>query len=290
VEVGPADGVVVLGVLRAARAHGLAVEQLSAEEVQRRWPALRVPEELVGVFEPSAGMLHVDDCIRAHLCAAEEAGADLRVGVEVFDWAADSGGVWVETSAGRLAADRLVVTAGAWAGNLLGGLDLRLEVRRKTLMWHATHDATTHADAGFPCYLYELPTGVFYGFPAIDHRGLKTAEHTGGEVVDDPSHVDRSLRESDRAPVEAFLQAHLPAAQMPCREHAVCLYTMSPDEHFIVDRHPEHDRVVFAAGLSGHGFKFAPALGAALADLAMNGVTRLPIGFLAAERFRPSPA
>ena len=108
-------------------------------------------------------------------------------------------------------------------------------------------------------------------------------------LIDDVA-VGISLRDADRAPVEAFLQAHLPAAQAPCREHAVCLYTMSPDEHFIVDRHPQHDRVVFTAGLSGHGFKFAPALGAALADLAMNGATRLPIQFLSLERFKQSRA
>lgn len=284
VELGPADGVVVPGVLRAAHEHGVAVEQLSAREVEQRWPALRVPEDLAGVFEPRAGLLHVEECVRAQLAAADDAGAELRVGVEAFHWSADARGVFVETSAGRFAADRLVVTAGAWAGTLLSGLGVRLEVRRKPLLWFAMRDACAHADAGFPCYLFELPTGVFYGFPAIDDRGLKAAEHTAGDVVADPLHVDRRLRDADRAPVEAFLQAHLPAGQTPCREHAVCLYTMSPDEHFIVDRHPQHDRVAFAAGLSGHGFKFAPALGAALADLAMNGATRLPIQFLSLNR------
>jgi glycine/D-amino acid oxidase-like deaminating enzyme len=126
---------------------------------------------------------------------------------------------------------------------------------------------------------------VFYGFPALDRRGLKAAEHSGGLPVADPSHVDRFLHDRDREPVEAFLHAHLPAAQTPCREHSVCLYTMSPDEHFVVDRHPKLPNVVFAAGLSGHGFKFTPVLGAALADLAMHGSTRLPIEFLSLERF-----
>ncbi len=285
VEVGPADGVVVPGVLQAAREHGLKVEQMSAGEIAARWSSFRVPENLVGVFERRAGYLRVEECVRAQLVAAQDAGAELRVGVSVFDWSADADGVRVETSAGQFTAERLVVTAGAWAGRLLGGLDLPLVVRRKVLMWHTTNDKRMRAEAGFPCFLFELPQGVFYGFPVIDGRGLKVAEHSGGAEVADPLTIDRRLDDADRRPVEAFVQAHLPAVQTPCREHDVCLYTMSPDEHFIVDRHPRHERVVFAAGLSGHGFKFAPALGAALADLTVNGSTRLPIGFLSLGRF-----
>jgi glycine/D-amino acid oxidase-like deaminating enzyme len=212
----------------------------------------------------------------------------------------------VETSAGPFTAGRLLVTAGAWAGQLLDGLDLRLEVRRKAVMWHATSDDRTRVEAGFPCYLFEqapghpevrrgvrpdpsadlgVTTSVLYGFPALDGRGLKAAEHSGGEAVADPLVVDRRLHDADRAPVEAFLKRHIPSAETPCREFSVCLYTMSPDEHFIVDRHPEHERVVFAAGLSGHGYKFTPVLGAALADLTVDGATNLPIEFLSLGRF-----
>jgi monomeric sarcosine oxidase len=285
VEVGPADGVVVPGVLRAAREHGLEVEQLSAAEMAERWPSFRVPEEFVGVFERRAGLLRVEQCVRAQLVAAQEAGAELCSGVNVLEWSADGQGVRVETSAGEFTTERLVVTAGAWADKLLDGLDLRLEVRRKALMWHATSDDRTRAEAGFPCYLFEVPQGVFYGFPALDGRGLKAAEHSGGDAVDDPLNVDRRLHDADRAPVETFLKRHLPAAQTPCREFSVCLYTMSPDEHFIVDRHPQQEQVVFAAGLSGHGFKFTPVLGAALADLTIDGTTNLPIEFLSLGRF-----
>ncbi len=286
VEVGPADGVVVPGVLQAARRHGLDVEQLSAAEIERRWPALRVPGNLVGVFERRAGLLAVEDCVQAQLAAALAAGAELRVGSEVLAWSVDGAGVNVETRSGRFTADRLVVAAGAWSGKLLASLDLKLRVLRKVLMWYPTGDATTHADAGFPCYLFELPdAGIFYGFPAIDRRGLKAAEHSGGAPVDDPGAVNRGLHEQDRQPVKAFLRSHLPAAELPCREHAVCMYTMSPDEHFIVDRHPDHEQVAFAAGLSGHGFKFTPVLGAALADLAIDGKSDLPIGFLSLGRF-----
>jgi sarcosine oxidase len=285
VEIGSADGIVVPGVLEAARRHGLAVETLTPPAAQERWPALYVPDDMVAVFEPQAGALRVEQCVRAHLVAAQEAGADLRVGVEVLGWSFEGDSASIDTTAGRFSAARLVVTAGAWAGRLLADLDLKLQVRRKAMLWYPESEPTTRADAGFPCFLYELPHGVFYGMPSIDGSGVKVAEHSGGEPVDNPLHVDRSLRERDLEPVEAFLRTHLPTVLPACRDHAICLYTMSPDEHFIVDRHPQHPHVVFAAGLSGHGFKFAPVLGAALADLAFNGATRLPIEFLSLRRF-----
>jgi len=284
-EVGPADGIVVPGVLAATRRHGLAVESLSPTAAQERWPALYVPDDMVAVFEPQAGALRVEQCVRAHLVAAQEAGADLRVGVDILGWSFEGDSVNVETTAGRFSAARLIVTAGAWAGRLLADLDLKLEVRRKAMLWYPESDSMTRADAGFPCFLYELPNGVFYGMPSIDGAGVKVAEHSGGESVDDPLHVDRSLRERDLKPVEAFLRTHLPTVLPACRDHAICLYTMSPDEHFVVDRHPAHPQVVFAAGLSGHGFKFAPVLGAALADLAINGRTDRPVDFLSLSRF-----
>jgi monomeric sarcosine oxidase len=281
---GPAGGVVVPGVTESASRHGLNVEQLSAEEIEHRWPAFRVPYGLPGVFERRAGFLHVERCVQAALDAARAAGAEMLCGTQVYEWSSGDD-VVVRTSQGDFSAGRIVIAAGPWAGDLLGPLGIRLEVRRKALMWYATIDRSASAEAGCPCFLFELPSGVFYGFPAIDDRGFKAAEHSGGEPVADPLEVDRSLRLSDQSPVDAFLNTHVPVVTTPCHEHAVCLYTMSPDENFIVDAHPDDRRIVFAAGLSGHGFKFATALGGALADLAVDGETPLPIGFLSLSRF-----
>ena len=288
-EVGPSDGVVVPGVLTAARQHGLAVEELAAAEIESRWPGFRLPEkqspELTGVFESRAGYLRVEECVAACLAEAKRYGAELLPNVEVHDWQAGED-VLVRTAAGDFRANRLVITAGAWAGPLLHNLGVPLEVRRKPLMWYEPRDASTSAANNFPCFLFELPHGIFYGFPAVDDRGLKAAEHSGGDEVADPLNVDRQLRAADHERVDQFLQTHIPSVRTPCREHAVCLYTMSPDEHFIVDRHPDDSRIVFAAGLSGHGFKFTPALGEVLADLAIAGETPQPIDFLAVDRFR----
>ena len=292
-EVGPRDGIVVPGVLAAARQHGLAVEELAAAEIESRWPGFRLPENqsqgLTGVFESRAGYLKVEECVAACLAEAQRHGAELLTNVEVHDWQAGED-VTVRTSAGDFRANRLVITAGAWAGPLLHNLGVPLEVRRKPLMWYEPRDAAsstsvTSAANGFPCFLFELPHGIFYGFPAVDERGLKAAEHSGGEPVADPRAVDRQLHAVDQQRVDGFLHQYIPSVRTPCRDHAVCLYTMSPDEHFLVDRHPDDPRIVFAAGLSGHGFKFTPILGQALAELATEGVTRQPTAFLSLGRF-----
>jgi glycine/D-amino acid oxidase-like deaminating enzyme len=157
-------------------------------------------------------------------------------------------------------------------------------VHRKSLFWFETSAPQYDVANGFPVFLYELPKGVFYGFPKLDARGVKAAEHSGGRVVDDPLVVDRSIDANEQQRLIQFLSAHLPGVTNKVTDHVVCLYTMSPDENFIVDRHPAHANVVFAAGLSGHGFKFVPVLGRALAELALDGGTKLPIGFLSLAR------
>jgi monomeric sarcosine oxidase len=289
VEIGPEHGVVVPGVLRAAQEHGLAVESLTARDVERRWPGLRVGGDLVGVYEPTAGYLLVEDCVEAHLKAAEAAGAELRVDKAVAidgsqAWSADGRGVRVNLRHGHaIEADRLIVCAGAWAGGLLADCAVQLTVLRKSLFWFKSKSPEYDASGGLPVYLFELPHGIFYGFPKLDPRGVKVAEHSGGRVVP-PDSPDRSLDAEEQRRLVQFLSAHLPGIAKEVSDHRVCLYTMSPDEHFIIDRHPRHANVVFAAGLSGHGFKFAPVLGKALAELALDGGTNLPIDFLSLSR------
>ncbi|MDC0935169.1 N-methyl-L-tryptophan oxidase [Pirellulales bacterium] len=278
-EIGPPDGVVVPGVLRAATDHGLAVENLTADDIADRWPVLLAPPGLVGVFEPDAGYLYVESCVRAQLDAAIGAGAELLSGAEVVGWSTGSN-LHVATDKGNFTARRLVITAGAWAGGLLDSLAMPLEVRRKVMFWFA---AAPEAQS-MPCYLYELPGGVFYGMPALDDGTMKVAAHSGGAAVVDPLAEDRAATAAEIEEVEQFTRQHLAALAGQRVAESLCFYTMSPDEHFIVDRHPDDPRVVFAAGLSGHGFKFAPVLGQALADLALEGATELPVGFLSRER------
>ncbi|MCE9608192.1 MAG: N-methyl-L-tryptophan oxidase [Planctomycetia bacterium] len=297
-EIGPSaaqGGVVVPGVLASARLHSLAVDELSREECLRRFPGFRVPESMVGVFERRAGFLRVEGCVQAHLDEAVRHGAELRCEETVRGWhvePASAGGashVVVETERGRYEAARLIITAGAWAGELLAGLGVPLVVRRKPQYWFAPRADDPLADdyrldRGAPAFLYETPAGVFYGFPVVGPEGLKCAEHSGGRELTNPLENPQAIDPDDLARVAGFLQAHLPGISNVLNDHAPCMYTMSPDENFLVDRHPQHPEVVFAAGLSGHGFKFTSVLGEALADLATTGRSALPIEFLKLNR------
>ncbi len=189
----------------------------------------------------------------------------------------------MRTNRASYSAARLIVAAGPWSGTLLGDLGISLEVRRKPLYWWQTRGPTYRDDRGSPGFLYDLPQGCFYGFPQVDARGVKVAEHSGGSVVADPLAVDRAAG-VEQARVAAFVEEYLPDATAVCTDHSVCMYTMTPDAHFIVDRHPRNPQVVFAAGLSGHGFKFTGVLGEILVELALDGRTEQPIEFLSLAR------
>jgi sarcosine oxidase len=282
-QIGPAEGAVISGVLRSARQHGLKVDELSPGEIRERFPAFHVPAGLTGVFEPTAGYLRVEQCVLAHVAMARQHGAEFRTAT-VRSFRRDGSGVAVELESGEeLQAAKLVVTAGPWAPQFLADLGIPLVVRRKHVYWFAPAAETLAADC--PTFLYELPGGVFYGFPVIDALGLKVAEHSGGQSVADPLDDPRRLDEGDLLRVRDFVDNHVAGGAGKLVRHSVCFYTMSPDEHFLVDRHPAMPQVVFAAGLSGHGFKFTSVLGEALADLALHGTSPLPIAHLAINRF-----
>jgi monomeric sarcosine oxidase len=283
-QVGPREGQVVSGVLDSARQHELNVEQLTAAETERRFPGFLVSPDLTGVFEPRAGYLLVEDCVLAHLRAAQQLGAEHLPETTVVSWRREGLAIAVQTTRGEFLCDRLIVSPGAWASELLSSLGVPLEVRRKHVYWFAATERYRPVE-GCPTFLYELPHGVFYGFPALPSFGLKAAEHSGGQVVANPLHDPRAFDPIDFDRVAGFLAEYLPGVSRQHSRHSVCFYTMTPDEHFLVDRHPEHPQVVFAAGLSGHGFKFTGVLGQALADLAIDGRTELPIEFLGLGRF-----
>jgi sarcosine oxidase len=282
-QVGPPESAVIAGIRQSARQHRLDVEELSARKIAERFPGFRADDEWIGLFERRAGYLDVEECVVAHAEEAVKLGAELRTGVEVRSWTAGPNVIEVSTDAGDFQAARLVIAAGSWAPQLLRELSIPLVVRRKPQFWYPA-DAAYRADRGCPAYLFDLTDGVFYGIPQIDEHGLKVAEHTGGDLVADPLYVDRELHRADQERVERFLTSHLPGVRREIAHFSICMYTLTPDENFIVDRHPSDPRLVLAAGLSGHGFKFTCVLGEALADLALNGRTELPIGFLSLDR------
>lgn len=284
-QIGAAEGNVINGVLGSARQHALEVEKLAAGEIESRWPGFRVPDAMIGAYERRAGYLHVERGVLAHIAEAATAGAECLFEQTVRGWRRDGEGVVVSTSAGEFRADKLVLAAGPWAAGLLADLAVRLQILRKPVFWLATHDDRYRAAEGCPCYLFELPTGIFYGIPQIDDRGVKVAQHTAGDAVADPLLVDRGPHAADERLVCDFAAECLPAAGDGVRDHSVCMYTMTPDANFIIDHHPDFPQVIIIAGLSGHGFKFIPVLGEIAADLVIDGATPLPIEFLKLNRF-----
>ena len=286
IQIGPTDGEIETGVNASAQEHNLEIENLTASDVTSRYPGFMVPEGMEAVFEKRAGFLKVEQSIKAYINLALNYGAELHTGVSVDNWKRISGnGIEVTTSRGAFSADNLIITAGAWAKDLLRPLNLNLTVARKPLFWFES-DRTYDIEAGCPAFFYETPQGSFYGFPSIDELGLKVAEHTSGDPVLDPLKVDRSLHKTDKAKIDGFIASHLSKMHNPrMTDHKICMYTRSEDEHFIVDSIPGSPHVNFVAGLSGHGFKMASVLGEIMADLAINKSTNHPIDFLSAKRF-----
>lgn len=283
---GPPGGAVISGTLRSARDHVLAVEEMTARDAVSRWPAFAMPDDWTAVFEREAGHLAVEACVRAHADAAVRHGAALEADREIRGWRVEGDAVTVETSREALSAGRLVLCPGSWAAGLLRLPEIPFTVLRKSLFWYEpANGLTAGAAAALPAYAFDTPRGFFYGFPMLDARGLKVAEHTGGREVTDPFAVDRRIDETEQAAVEHCLGAHLPGVGGTRTAHEVCLYTMSPDHHFVVGLHPDHPQVAIAAGFSGHGFKFASVMGEILADLVLTGSTLHPVAFLSPQRF-----
>lgn len=279
------SGETISGAKQSAELHGIPVEQLTSEQAGRRWPVMSFPKDHTIVFEPNAGLLRVEDCVRAQIDEAIRHAAEILAEERVLGWSSDGSSVVVRTDRSEYSAASLVITAGAWASQCLADLGLPLKVVRKFVGWFPIRDGRFGIDEGMPTYFFELPQGTFYGFPSLDGRSAKLAEHSGGQPVSDPGQVDRAMHESDLTRLADFIQANLPGLNTSPVQHSVCLYTLTPDQHFIIDKHPRWDNVAIAAGFSGHGFKFTPVVGQALAELVLTGTTTLPIQFLGLGRF-----
>ena len=286
VYIGPREGEVVAGSLGAARQHGLAHEVLDHRELGRRFSQFQVPENYVALFEPQAGFLLPERTVGAYAEAALRASAELHGREPVIDWSANERKVTVRTPRGTYHADKLVLCGGAWSGRLLTDLGVHLKVTRQVLGWVWPKEPDLFALGRLPVWAIDRLDGtIYYGFPMMsDMPGLKIAHHGPGSITD-PDRVARDPLPGDEETFRPVLRNMIPAADGPLLSMKVCLYTNSPDHHFIIDRHPLHDRVTIACGFSGHGFKFASVVGEILADYTISGATALPAGFLGLRRF-----
>lgn len=284
--VGAPESSAVTGALESARTHGLPHELLTATEIRSRFPGLQPPDDLAAVYESDAGSLNPEACVSAHLRGAFARGATLQFGERVHDWSFDGDGVRVVTDQGTYVGDRLVLTPGAWAPQLLAGLGLPLEVWRTFVVHFSPLDAAAYAPPTCPVYIWEVPEGVYYGFPALPGQGVKVGRHDTGEVTTADT-VRREITDEDITMIRTFVERYMPGAAGPVDRAVTCMYTNTPDRHFLIDVHPESDRVVYACGFSGHGFKFSSAVGEAVAELATSGRSDIDVTFLSSSRFGP---
>jgi sarcosine oxidase len=284
-SIGPPDGEVVMGVLESAREHNLDVERLDATELSKRHPQFRFDGSFAGVLERDAGFLFVEECVATQLEQARLLGATMRPEEPVVEWKSDGRSVTVTTSKDTYHAASLVLTAGPWAGRVLADHGKVLRVMRQSMLWFGTDDPAAFRRDRFPIFLADVPEGPYYGLPAIDGRGLKVARHYGAPELNSPEEIDRAVAAGDELAVRPFLESHIPEANGALRHAQTCIYTLTPDRHFVIDRHPDFPNVAFAAGFSGHGFKFAPVVGEILADLVNVGSTSWQIELFRCARF-----
>ena len=285
---GAPDSQAVAGATLSARTHSLPYELLDAAEIRRRFPPLSPADDTVALFEQRAGFLRPEASIMAFLRRAEALGAELRFEEPALTWDADERGVRVTTARGTYEAGRLILAPGPWAPALLRELGAPLQVQRQVLLWVAPEGGVApFLPDRFPVYIWEVsPDVTFYGFPHQEGApgGVKVALHGGGQACT-PETIDRTVRPEDLAALRAAVGERIPALRGPLLDAATCMYTNAPDEHFVLGMHPSRPHVVVASPCSGHGFKFASAIGEVLADLAESGATRHPIGLFDPGRF-----
>jgi sarcosine oxidase len=280
IDAAPEEHPVFAGSLQSCLEHGLDHQVLTGSEVNARFPGYRLPETHMAVYQPDGGYVMSERCIVAHVVAAQADGADVHAREQVVGWGPTAGGVEVSTDRGAYTADRLVVTAGAWSLGLLGHLRGELVPERQVLAWFQPIRPDLYQPDRFPVFNLEVDAGHFYGFPVETIPGFKVGLYHHLEEAVDPDTMDREPGPADEAPLRRFTKTYFPDAAGPTMTLKTCLFTNSPDEHFIIDLHPDLPQVAIAAGFSGHGFKFSSVVGELLADLAIDGSTRHDISLL----------
>lgn len=265
-NIGPAGHECIVGARGSAEQHGLAHEVLDADEIHRRWPGLCPGDDDIGIYEAEGGFLIPERAVRVQVDLARAGGAVIHTGEAVRKWSATSTGVSVETDDRRYSGGQLIITAGAWLAEVAAELDLPLSVERQVQTWFEPKVAGIFTADRMPAFIHFLRDRAYYGIPMREAEGMKVARHHGGQITTADA-INRQVTKEDEADVRRYLARHLPDADGPLIAAEVCMYTNTPDDHFILDRHPHFSNVLIVGGFSGHGFKFSPVVGAMLAEM-----------------------
>ena len=278
IDFGPATDPTLQATIAAVRTSGIPHDLLSPAEAQRRFPQFCFDDDFQALHQPDSGFITASKAVRGHLKLARSLGATILDNTAVTEIRLNSDSIEVAATDAVFSAGKLILTAGAWARTLLAqtGISLPLQPLRCQLNFMAPPNMNLFDAARCPVWIAHVsqrfPTTI-YGIPSHAGSGFKIAFH-GGPPLQQLAAVNYSPDADNVETLRPFMRAHIPGiAAAPVRESRICLYTQTPDEHFIVDAHPAHQHVVIGAGFSGHGFKFSPLIGKMLADIALEGAT-----------------
>jgi sarcosine oxidase len=281
---------IVEGSLEASRLHGLDHEVLDAAEINRRFPAFKVPPHWTGLYQPEGGFLRPELAIQQFVGLAERHGAEVRTGTRVLAIEPLGSGVRVRTEAGEIEAGSVIVAAGAWIGDFAPELKPHLKLTRQVLGWFEPLQPAYYAPDRCPVFILESEDDACYGFPDFAGTGVKTASHRKGAYLPSADDLSQDGGAADEAQIRRMLALAMPEANGPLRAMRTCMYTRTPDEDFVIDRSSADPRIILASPCSGHGFKFASVIGEVLADLALGKTPANDISRFKLERFRRQSA
>ena len=270
IDAGPADSWVFKGSLQSCVEHGLEHEVLTGTELKQRFPGYNLPHDILACFQPDGGFVLPEPATVAYVQAAHALGAEIHGHEEVLDWQplSNGEGVRVITDRAEYEADSLVIAGGAWNSRLLPFLRGMAVPERQVLAWLQPDRPEYFTPATFPVFNALVPEGRYYGFPVHTVPGFKFGRYHHFEEVVEPDTYDRQPSEFDEETLRDFASRYFPDGAGPTMILKSCMFTNSPDRQFIIDLHPEYPQVSFAAGFSGHGYKFASVIGEVMADLA----------------------
>lgn len=290
IDMGPADSAVFSGSLQSCIENDFAHDVLDSKALSRRFPGYKMPAETMAVYQPQGGLLAPERCISACLELAKAQGAEIHFGERALGWdilADERVQAW--TDAGRYVAEKLVICGGAWASKLapqLGGIAVP---ERQALIWLEPKRADWFQLDSFPVWNAQVEEGRYYGLPEFnptgDTPGMKLGRYHHLDESCDPDTVNRELNPADEAILRGFAERYMPDGAGKTLDMVVCLFTNTPDEHFLLDTLPDAPQVSVAAGFSGHGFKMASVIGEVMADLAQAGETSHDIALHRLSRF-----
>jgi len=285
VDASAADGEVFLGSLRSCQLHDIPYEVLTGAQLAERFPGYRLPPDHTALFQPDGGFILSERAIVAHVELAIGSGATIHAREPVLEWEATPAGVRVDTAKGTYEAEQVIFSAGGWLGTLVAEVSGLAVPERQVLAWFQPAEPGLFRPEKFPVFNVTVDEGRYYGFPVYGIPGFKVGRYHHLDETIDSNDWEREPNEADEAILREFTARYFPAANGPVMTMKSCIFTNTPDEHFIVDRLDSASQVIVASPCSGHGFKFCPVIGEILADLAIDGTTRHDISLFRLDRF-----